>query len=73
MQVDTVLDGRVVPGDLRRLFAMVRAASFRSFRAKAKLFLEDKILLGEDGYARRNHRLRRIIQLPPGDVRRATY
>ena len=45
----------VVPGDLRRLFTMVRAASSRG-PAKAKLFLEDMILLGKDGYARRNHK-----------------
>ena len=40
----------VVTGDLRRLFAVVRAASPRG-PAKAKLFLEDMILLGEDRYA----------------------
>ena len=38
-----------------------------------KLFPEDMILLGEDGYARRNDRLTRIMQLPPGDRRKATY
>ena len=62
----------VVPGDLWRLFAMVRAASSRG-PAKAKPFLEDMILLGEDGYAWRNHRLARIMQLPPGDRRKETY
>ena len=54
----------VVPGDQRRLFAVVRAASPRGL-VKAKLFLEDMILLGEDGCARRNRRLTRIMQLPP--------
>ena len=62
----------VVLGDLRRLFAMVRAASSQG-PAKAKLFPEDMILMGDDGYARRNHRLTRIMQLPPGDPRKATY
>ena len=61
----------VLPGDFRRLFAMVRAASSRD-PAKAKLFLEALILLGEDGCARRNHRITRIMQLPPGDLRKAT-
>ena len=51
---------------------MVWAVSFRA-PAKVKLFLEDMILLGEDGYARRNHRLISLMQLPPGDRRRATY
>ena len=49
----------VVPGDLKRLFATVRAASSRG-PAKAKRFLEDMIQIGEDGYARRNHRLTQI-------------
>ena len=44
---------KVVPGDLRRRFVMVRAASYRG-PTKAKLFLEDMILLGEEGYIRRN-------------------
>ena len=62
----------VVPGELKRLFATVRAASSRG-PAKAELVLEDMIQTGEDGYARRNHRLTRIMQLPPGDRRKATY
>ena len=62
----------LVPGDLKRLFAVVRAASSRP-PAKAKLFLKDMIQPGEDDYARRNHRLARILQLPPGDRRKATY
>ena len=62
----------VVPGDLKRLFAAVRAASSRG-PAKARLFLEDMIHIGENGYARRNHRLTKIMQLPPGDRRKATY
>ena len=37
----------VVPGDLKRLFAAVRAASSRG-RAKAKLFVEDMVQVGED-------------------------
>ena len=42
-------------------------------RGENELFLEDIILLGEDGYARRNHRLTKMMQPPPGDRRRATY
>ena len=37
------------------------------------MFLEDMIKIGEDGYARRNHRLTKIMQLPSGDRRKATY
>ena len=62
----------VVPGDLKRLFATVRGASSRG-PAKAKLFVEDMIQIGEDVYARRNHRLTRIMQLPMQDRRRAVY
>ena len=62
----------VVPGELKRLFVAVRDASSQG-PAKAKLFLEDMIQIGEDGYARRNHRLTKIMQLPPGDRRKATY
>ena len=50
----------VVPGDLKRLFAAVRAASSQG-PAKAKLFVEDTIHVGEDVYARRNHRLTQIM------------
>ena len=64
------LKAGVVPGDLRRLFAMVRAASSRG-PAKSKLFREGMIGLGEDGYAQRKHPVPRFMQLPPGD--RATY
>ena len=53
----------VVPGDLKRLFAAVRAASSRG-PAKAKLFVEDMVQVGEDVYARMNHRLTQIMQLP---------
>ena len=56
----------VVPGETKRLFAAVRAALARG-PAKAKPFLEDMMHTGEDGYARRNHRLPKIMQLPPGD------
>ena len=66
------LMAKMVPGDLRRLFAMARAASSPG-PAKAKLLLERTILLGQDGYARRNHGVTRMMQLPPGDGRRATY
>ena len=38
----------VVPGELKRLFAAVRVVSSRG-PAKAKLFLEDMVLIGEDG------------------------
>ena len=40
----------VVPGDLKRLFAAVRAASSRG-PAKAKLFVEEMIQVGENVYA----------------------
>ena len=62
----------VVPGELKRLFAAVRAASSRA-PAKAKVFLEDMIEIGEDGYARNNHRLTKIMQLPLRDRRKAAY
>ena len=62
----------VVPGDLERLFAAVRAASSRG-PAKARLFVEDMVQIGEDVYARRNHRLTQIMQLPMQDRRRAVY
>ena len=62
----------VVPGDLKRLFAAVRAASSRG-PAKARLFVEDMVRIGEDVYARRNHRLTQIMQLPMQDRRRAVY
>ena len=62
----------VVPGELKQLFAAMRAASSRG-PAKAKLFVEDMIQIGEDGYARRNYQLNKIMQLPPGDRRKATY
>ena len=62
----------VAPGDLKRLFAAVRAASSRD-PAKAKLLVEDMIRAGEDVYARRNHRLTQIMQLPMQDRRRAVY
>ena len=62
----------VIPGDLKRHFAAVRAASSRG-PAKAKLFVEDMVQVGEDVYARRNHRLTQIMQLPMQDRRRAVY
>ena len=62
----------VVPGDLKRLFAAVRAASSRG-TAKAKLFVEDMVQVGENVYARKNHRLTQIMQLPMQDRRRAVY
>ena len=58
--------------DLKRLFATVRAASSRG-SAKAKLFMEDMIQIGEDVHAQRNHRLTQIMQLPMQDQRRAVY
>ena len=66
------LTAGVVPGDLKRQFAAVRAASSRG-PAKAKLFVEDMVQVGEDVYARRNHRLAQIMQLPMQDRRRAVY
>ena len=62
----------VIPGDLKRQFAAVRAGSFQG-TAKAKLFVEDMIQVGEDVYARRNHRLTQIMQLPMQNCRRAVY
>ena len=62
----------IVPGDLKRQFAAVRAASSRG-PAKAKLFVEDMVQVGDDVYARRNHRLTHIMQLPKRDRRRAVY
>ena len=62
----------VIPGDLKRLFAAVRAAASRG-PAKGKLFVEDMVQVGEDVYARRNHRLTQIMQLPMRDRRRAVY
>ena len=62
----------VVPGDLKRLFAALRAASSRG-PTKAKLFVENMIQIGEDVYARRNHRLTQIMQQPMQDQRRAVY
>ena len=62
----------VVPTELKRLFVAVWPASSRG-PAKAELILEDMIRIGEDGYAPRNHRLTKIMQLPPEDRRKATY
>ena len=62
----------VVPGDLKRLFAAVRAASSRG-PAKAKLFVEDMVQMSEDVYARRNHRLTKIMQLLRQNRKRAMY
>ena len=56
----------VVPGELKRLFASVRAA-WSGGPAKARLFVEDMVQIGEDVYARRNHRLTQIMQLPMQD------
>ena len=63
---------RVVPGEVKRLFAAVRTASSRG-PAKAKLFFENMIQIGKDGYTRRNHRLTKIMQPPPRDRRNAVY
>ena len=68
---ESAMKGAVL-GDLKRLFATVRAASSRG-PAKAKLFKDDMIQIGEDGYARRNHRLTQIRQLPMRDSRKAVY
>ena len=62
----------VIPADPKRQFAAVRAAASRG-PAKAKLFVEDMLQVGEDVYARRNHRLTQIMQLPMQDRRRAMY
>ena len=55
-----------VPGELKRVFAAVRVAPSGE-AAKAKLCLEDMIQIGEDGYARTNHRITKIMQLPLRD------
>ena len=62
----------VVPRDLKRLFAAVRAASSGG-PAKARLFVDNMVQIGEDVYARRNHRLTQIMQPPMQDRRRAIY
>ena len=62
----------VDPEEVKRLFATMRAASSRRL-AKAKLSLEGVIQIGEDGDARRNHRLTKIMQLSPEDRRKAMY
>ena len=62
----------VVPGDLKRLCTAVRVVSSRG-SARASLFMEDMIQIAEDVYARRNHRLTQIMQLPMQDRRRAVY
>ena len=41
--------------------------------AKAKLFVEVMVHVGEDINARRNHQLSQIMQLPMQDRRRAVY
>ena len=71
MWTESLMTG-VVPGELKRLFATVRAASPRG-PAKAKLFLEGMFQVREDGYARRNHRLTKITQPPLHDRRKAAY
>ena len=68
---ESVMAG-VVPGDLKRLFATGQAASSQG-SAKAKLFMEDMIRIGEDVHPRRNHRLTQIVQLLMQDRRRAVY
>ena len=60
----------VVAGEIQRLCAAVRAVLYRG-RAMAKLFLEDMIHISEDVYARRNHRITYIMQLPMHDQRNA--
>ena len=62
----------VVPGGLKRLFAAVRVAPSPG-PAKANLFLGGMMQIGEDGYARSNHRLNKIMHLPPADRRKAVY
>ena len=72
LQVDGIPNGGCRLGDLGRQFAAMRAASSRG-PAKAKLFPEDMIQVGEDVYAQRNHQLTQIMQLPMQDRRRAVY
>ena len=62
----------VVPRQLKRLFVAVGAASSRG-PAKANLFLVDMIKIGEYGYAQRNDRLTKIIELLPGNQRKVAY
>ena len=69
---DGVRDDRCRPRRPETALCGVRAASSRG-SAKAKLFLEDMIQIGEDVYARRNHRTTKIMQLPMQDWRKAVY
>ena len=62
----------IIPGDLKRQFAALPAASSRG-PAKAKLLVEDMVQVGEDVYARMNHRLTQIMQPPVQDRWRALY
>ena len=65
-----ILDGRGGPPGLEAPLCCLEAASSRG-PMRARLFLEDMVQLGEEGYARRNHRVTRIMQLPPGNRQRA--
>ena len=66
------LIARVIPHSRRYLFAIVRAAASKG-PARAHLFLEDLVLLGEGAYGRLNHQVGGIMRLSPGDRRRAVY
>ena len=66
------LMARFVPGELHQLFAVERGTLPRG-PARAKLFLDNMMLLGEGMYACGNGRLAGIMQPPPGDPRRVAY
>ena len=72
MQLDGVPDDGRSPG---RTQAALRGGEgcVNPGPGEAKLFLEVMIQIGEDGYAGRNHRLTKIMQLPPRDRRNAAY
>ena len=72
LQMDGIPDGGCRPRGPEAAFAAVRAAASRG-PAKTKLFVEDMVQVAEDVYARTNHRLTQIMQLPMQDRRRAVY
>ena len=72
MQVNGVLDGKNGP-KWRQAALRDGAGCLIEGTGKGQAVLEDMSLLGEDGCAQRNHRLIRIMQLPPEDRRGATY
>ena len=72
MHVDSVLNGRSSPG---RTQAALPGCEGRIIPGSGEglALLDDMIQIGEDGYGRRNHWVTNIMQLPPGDCKKATY